>query len=127
MSSLTKGNQNRCVLSCRYENNVLEARNIWMEKLNEQKEVSKVEKVYVNKNDTFIDIDNLRWNSVDIVLSTTENEKVWKDKNFRRKLFSNCFLWQTYEDESGEYSRENINFRKEQRRLSEMRSMGYLV
>ena len=80
-------------------------------KLNEQKEVSKVEKVYVNKNDTFIDIDNLRWNSVDIVLSTTENEKVWNDKNFRRKLFSNCFLWQTYEDESGEYSRENMNFR----------------
>ena len=93
------------------ENDVLEARKILMEKLNEQKEVSKVEQVYVNKNDTFIDIDNLRWNSVDIVLSTTENEKVWKDKNFRRKLFSNCFLWQTYEDESGEYSRENINFR----------------
>ena len=62
-----------------------------MEKLNDQREVLKVEKVYVDKHDTFIDIDNLRWNSVDIVLSTKENEKVWKDKNFMRNLFSKCF------------------------------------
>ena len=109
------------------ENDVHEARKMLMEKLNEQKEVVKVEKVYVDKNDTFIDKDNLRWNSVDIVLSTKENENDWKDKKFRRNIFSKCFLWQTYEDESGEYSRENLNFRKEQKRLSEMRSRGYLV
>ena len=74
-----------------------------------------------------MDVDNLRWYSVDILLSSEENEKVWKDLNFRKKIFSKCYLWDSYEDTCGQFSREHIRLKKEQRRMSEMRSMGYSV
>ena len=109
------------------ENNVLEARKDLIENLSAQKEVENVDKVYVDKNETFIDIDNLRWNSIDIILSTSEKVNVWKDIHFRKRIFSKCKLWATYEDESGEYSRNNLKFRKDQNRLAEMRSRGYQV
>ena len=51
------------------ENNVLEARENKIKKLSEQEEVSEVLKVYVNKSDTNMDVDNLRWNCVDIFLT----------------------------------------------------------
>ena len=83
------------------ENDVLEARKELIEKLSKQNGVEKVDKVFVDKNETFLDIDNLRWNSTDIVLSTSENVKVWEDNKFRKQIFSKCLLWATYEDEVG--------------------------
>ena len=74
-----------------------------------------------------MDIDNLRWNSIDIILTTSEKVNVWKDINFRKQFFSKCKLWATYEDESGQHSRNNLKFRKDQNRLAEMRSRGYQV
>ena len=109
------------------ENNVLEVRKVQTENLSALEEVEKVDKVYVDKNDTFVDIHNLRWNSIDIVLSTKKNVKDWKDISFRKRIFSKCFLWATYEDESGEYSRDNLILRKEQTPHAEIRSMGYQV
>ena len=109
------------------ENNVLEARKDLIENLSAQKEVENVDKVYVDKNETFMDIDNLRWNSIDIILTTSEKVNVWKDINFRKQIFSKCKLWETYENESGQYSRNNLNFRKNQNRLAEMRTRGYQV
>ena len=49
------------VCTWRSWNDVLEARKNIIEKINEQ-----VEKVYVNKTDTVMDVDNLRWDCVDI-------------------------------------------------------------
>ena len=98
-----------------------------IDKLSAQKEVIKVNTVYVDKSEAFIDENNLKWNSVDISLSSKENVKVWKDLNFRKNIFSKCFLWESYSDESGEFSRENLRFRIEQKRISERRLMGYLV
>ena len=46
------------------ENNVLEARKVLSENLSALEEVEKVDKVYVDKNDTFVDIHDLRWNSI---------------------------------------------------------------
>ena len=109
------------------ETNVLEARKALIENLSAMDEVEKVEKVYVDKNETFKGIYNLRWNSTDIVFSTKENMMNWKDINFRKRIFSKCFLWATYEDKSGEYSRDNLMFRKEQIRCAEMRLRGYQV
>ena len=109
------------------ENDVLEARKELIEKLSKQNGVEKVDKVFVDKNETFLDIDNLRWNSTDIVLSTSEKVKVWEDNKFRKQIFSNFLFWATYEDECGEYSRNNLKFRKEQTRLAGLRYMVYQV
>ena len=95
-----------------------------IKKLNEQNEVESVDKVFVDKNESFLDIDNLQWNSVDIYLQSKENAKVWNDLNFRRKLFSRCYLWEIYEDSYGERSRVNLKRMKEDKRLSDMRSRG---
>ena len=103
------------------------ARKDLIESLSTHKEVEKVDKVFVDKNETFVDIDNLRWNSVDIFLSTNEKVEVWQNKKFRKQIFSKCKLWATYEDESGEYLRKNVKFRKDQNLIAEMRSMGYHV
>ena len=106
------------------ENDVFATRTMSIEKLNEQNEVESVDKVFVDKNESFLDIDNLQWNSVDIYLQSKENAKVWNDLNFRRKLFSQCYLWETW---YGERSRVNLKRMKEDKRLSDMRLRGYVV
>ena len=42
----------------------------------------------VEKSDEFIDANNLKWNSVDILLSTSESAQVWSDLKFRKIIFS---------------------------------------
>ena len=72
-----------------------------------------VEKVFVDQNEEFIDVDDLRWNSVDIfsqVLSM-ETDKFGKDLNLRRIFFSNCFLWGNYKN-IGVFSREHVKIRE---------------
>ena len=96
------------------ETDVLEARKIFIQKLNTQKEVENVDKVYVDKNEAFTDINNLNGNSVNIFLSTKEDSKLWNYISFRRKLFSKCYLWEIFK-------------RKEENRLCEMRAMVFLV
>ena len=109
------------------ENDVFETRTKLMEKLNQLKEVESVDKVYVDKDESFYDVDNLKWNSVDIYLKSNENLNVWSDLYFRRKIFSQCYLWETYQHRYGERSRENLKSIKEDQRLSDMRSRGYVV
>ena len=109
------------------EKDVLVTRQNLIEKLNDQKEVESVEKVYVDKTESFIDVDDLQWNSVDIFLKSKNNTKIWKDLKFRRQIFSKCYLWDTFEDYYGEKSRENIKRIKEEERASVMRSRGYMV
>ena len=70
-----------------FDNDVLKARKLVMEKLEEQEGVNKVKTAYVSKGDTFFDKDNLRWNTIDIVLTTKKSEISWKDKNFKRSIF----------------------------------------
>ena len=72
------------------ENDVLEARKKVMDKLKEQSDVESVKTVYVSKNDSFFDIDDLRWNTIEIVITSKKNETTWKDKKFRKSLFSKC-------------------------------------
>ena len=64
----------------------LEARKNIIEKLNEQDEVEKVLKVYVDTFDSYIDVDNVRWNSVDIFLTTNNDSNTWKKKFFRQNI-----------------------------------------
>ena len=70
-----------------FGNDVFEARKVIMEKLNEQNEVEQVLKAYVNKNETFMDINNVIWNSVDIVLSTKKAANLWENKKFSFLFF----------------------------------------
>ena len=42
-------------------------------------------------------------------------------------MFSKSYLWETYEDWYGERSRVNLKRMKEDKRLSDMRSRGYVV
>ena len=109
------------------EKNVLETRQNLIDKLNNLKEIESVDKVYVDKNESFIDVNNLQWNSVDIFLKSKQNLKTWQDLSFKRKIFSKCYLWETFEDYYGEKSREHIKRIKEEERASDMRSRGYLV
>ena len=102
-------------------------RQILIDKLKNQEEVETVDKVYVDKNESFIDVNSLQWNSVDIFLKSRKNLIFWKDLKLRRKIFSKCYLWETFEDYYGEKSRENIKRIKEEERASEMRSRGYVV
>ena len=44
----------------------MEARKRILEKLDEMEEIDKVLKVYVDKSESFMDVDNVRWNSADI-------------------------------------------------------------
>ena len=60
-------------------------------------DVDKVLKVYVNKFDTNMDINNIRWNSVDIFLTTKKGCKHWKESEFKKHIFSKCYLWETFE------------------------------
>ena len=106
---------------------VHEKRKKLIDKLEDQDEVSTILKVYVNKNDAFIDEDNLKWHSVDVTLTSKYNSTKWKETNFRRQIFQKCCLWDTYSDYFGEMSRENVSRRKEENRLIEMRAAGYLV
>ena len=71
------------VCTWRSWNDVLEARKNIIEKINEQ-----VEKVYVNKTDTVMDVDNLRWDCVDIFLNSNGGSKKWKESKFRKNIFS---------------------------------------
>ena len=98
-----------------------------MENLNEQSEVETVKTVYVNKSDTYMDIDNLRWNTIEIVLTTNKTEILWKDRKFRHNIFSKCFLWETVQTNLGEHNREFFNKQKEDIRNSELMARGYIL
>ena len=56
-----------------FDNNVLEARKEIIDNLGKQKEVEEVLKICVDKSETFFDVDNVRWNNVDIFFKTKEN------------------------------------------------------
>ena len=101
-----------------YDLDVYEARKALIDRLSGQIEVDKVEKVYFDKNEIFTDIYNLKWNSVDILLTSKSSVKVWRDLRFRKNIFE-CFLLDNYEHESGVYSRDNLIYRKQQTRMSE--------
>ena len=96
---------------------MFEARKALIDRLSDQKEVEKVDKIYVDKNESFTDIHNLKWNSVDISLRSKATVKSWKDLNFRQNIFSKCFLWDSCEDERGAFTRENLVFRRLQTRM----------
>ena len=53
-----------------------------------KEEVSEVLKVYVNKTNTVMDVDNLRWDCVDIFLNSNGGSKKWKESKFRKNIFS---------------------------------------
>ena len=115
------------VLVLNDDEDVFKVRDNLMKKLEENEEVEKVTKVYVNKSDTFIDEDNLKWHTVDVTLTSTHNSKKWKETYFRRHIFQNCCLWDTYSDYFGEISRKHVERRKKESRSAEMRAMGYSV
>ena len=68
--------------------------------------LKKVKTVYINKSDTYFDKDNLRWNTIEIVLTTKKPKSLWNDKKFKNSLFSKCYIWQTVETNLGEHNRE---------------------
>ena len=98
-----------------------------MDKLKEQSDVESVKTVYVSKNDSFFDIDDLRWNTIEIVITSKKNETTWKDKKFRKSLFSKCYLWETVETNLGEHTRAYFFKQKEDQRNSELRARGYIL
>ena len=109
------------------ENEVLRARQTVMDNLNEQREVKNVKTVYVSKDDSYIDKDGLRWNTIDIVITTEAREIMWKDKKFRKSVFSKSYLWDTMEKNLGELNRTYFLKQKEEQRGAELRSRRYFL
>ena len=108
-----------------FENDVLEARKVIIEQLGTQKEVVKVEKVFINKSETFFDVDNVRWNNCDIFLTTKEKAETWKNSKFRQNIFSKCFLWDNFRCFEGLNTREGLLRRKEEQMQFQMSNRGY--
>ena len=67
-----------------FDNNVLEARKEIIDNLGKQKEVEEVLKIFVDKSETFFDVDNVRWNNVDIFFKTKEKTDTWNNSKFKR-------------------------------------------
>ena len=92
---------------------VYEARNAIIDKLNAQDEVDKVLKVYVDKNETFVDVDNVFWNSADVILAIKSKTSDRKKQSFIKNIFARSYLLKTCETFEGEISREDIRRRKQ--------------
>ena len=81
--------------------------------------------MYVNKTDTVMDVDNLRWNCVDIFLNPKGGYKKWKESKSRKIVFSKSYLWESFESCDGDVNREEFNKKREERKLHELWSRGY--
>ena len=109
------------------DNDVLKARGRVIEKLKDQKEVIEVSKVFVSKVETHQDVDNLRWNKVDIFLKSNKKFKLWEEVNFRKNIFSKCYLWETFKSFDGEISRKDLIRIREENINADLRSRGYVL
>ena len=61
------------------------ARKTIIEKLKEEDEVSNI---CVSKMETNNDVNNMRWNKVDIFLKSKKELKFWKEIFFKKKIYS---------------------------------------
>ena len=91
----------------------------------DKKEVKKVDKVFVDKSNTFMDVDNVRWNAADIFLKTSETADSWTESKFRRRIFSKCYLWENFRTVNGIKTRDDIVRMKQEQMQFELRSRGY--
>ena len=107
------------------ENDVLEARKTIIERLDKQKEVLKVEKVFMDKLETFFDVDNVRWSNIDIFITSNEKADAWKDSKFLQIIFSKCFLWENFRSFEGLNTREILLRRKEEQHQFDISTRGY--
>ena len=105
----------------------MEARKRIVEKLEKLDEVEDILKVHVDQFESFLDVDKLRWNTVDIFVNSKEDAETWKDKIFRQNIFSKCYLWESYKSKDGEYSRQNLKRQKEKERGFSLRSHGFIL
>ena len=107
--------------------NVLETRKNIIETLNKQAEVEEVLKAFISKVESFSDVDGLAWNKADITFKSQKDLKYWKSAKLRRSIFSRCYLWETFKDFDGEYSREDLIKRRTARINEDLRMRGYVL
>ena len=106
--------------------NVLETRKTIIEKLNKQEDVEEVLKVFVSKVESYIDVNNLKWNKADITLNSKKEHKCWQQSNFRRQIFSKCYLWDSFQTFNGECTREDLIKKREEEINANLRLRGYV-
>ena len=106
---------------------MLEARKDIIDNLGKQNEVEEVIKVFVDKSETFFDVDNVRWNNVDIFFKTKEKTDTWNNSKFKRRFFSKCKLWDNFRTLDKLNNREDIEKTKHERLQIkfQMLSRGY--
>ena len=106
---------------------MLEARKEIIDNFGKQKEVEEVLKVFVDKSETFFDVDNVRWNNVDIFFKTKENTDTWNISKFKKRIFSKCKFWDNFRTLDNLNTREDIEKTKHERLQSkfQMLSRGY--
>ena len=74
-----------------------------------------------------MDVDNVRWNTADIFLTTLEDPTFWKENNFRRTIFSKCFLWENFRTVTRGDKREDVVRLKQELMQMEWRPRGYCI
>ena len=93
----------------------LKARKPIIENILKQDEVEQVLKLYIDKMYTHVDVDNICWNTIDLIISTKKNPNIWKETKFKKRIFLKCYLWETIHNCNGEVSRED--FKRQQREV----------
>ena len=96
------------------------------EKLSEQEEVDEVLKVFVSKVESYVDVDNLKWSKADISLNSKKYLKCWQETILRKRLFSKCYLWDSFQNFDGECTREGLVKRRQERINADLRMRGYV-
>ena len=70
----------------------------------------KVEKVFVSKSETFLNVDNVIRNDCDVFLTTKEKAETWKSSKFRQNIFSKFYFWYNFRS-FDEITKNKFNFK----------------
>ena len=107
-----------------FSGDVYKTRNEVIEKLEEQDEVEKTLKLFVNNFETYVDRYNVHWKAADIILSSKIPADQWKEDKFKKVIFQKCYLRETFTTINGEISREFVKRRRQEKLEAERRGMG---
>ena len=57
---------------------------------------------------TYVNVDNICWNTAYLIISSKRIANVWKETKFKKRIFLKCYLWEIIHNCNGEDSREDF-------------------
>ena len=95
-----------------FTGNVYETRNNLIKKLEEQEEIDKILKMFVNDYETYVDKYNVHWKVTNIILRTKLHSDLWSEDKFRKHIFQKCYLSENVTTNNGTISMDDLNKRR---------------